>query len=112
MKKLITLLLSGSVLALTGCASSNNNFGYGGQPTGVVVSSYTTPGSIANATVTPQKAGKSCTKGVLWIAAWGDAGTDTSMRNGGISKIATVEYTNYSILSGLYSEYCTLTYGE
>ncbi len=60
----------------------------------------------------PTKSGEACTKGVLWIAAWGDAGTDTAMKAGSISKIATVQYSNYSILSGLYSQYCTITYGE
>jgi hypothetical protein len=113
MKNLITLLLSGSVIAITAsCSSYNSNLGYGGQPTGVVVSTYTTPGSIANTNVKPVKSGEACTNGVLWIAAWGDAGTDTAMKAGNINKIATVEYSNYSILSGLYSKYCTITYGE
>ena len=112
MKKLITIISFGSIFLYTGCASHNSNLGYGGQPTGIVVSSYNTPGSISNPTVKPQKQGVACTSGILWVAAWGDAGTKTAMSNGGITKIATVEYSNYSILSGLYSKYCTITYGE
>lgn len=113
MKKLLLmmLVLSGD-LVVGGCAVNNSNVGYGGQPTGIVYSSYNTPGSIADATVKPLKTGKACTDGVLWLAAWGNAGTNDAMQNGGITKLANVQYSNYSILSGLYSEYCTIATGE
>lgn len=113
MKKLLStmLVLSGGLVA-GGCAINNSNIGYGGQPTGVVYSNYNTPGSIADATVKPLKTGKACTEGVLWVSAWGNAGTNDAMQNGGITKLANVQYSNYSILSGIYSEYCTIATGE
>lgn len=112
MKKIISLLLSGSALLMSGCAMSNSNLGYGGQPTGVVVASYRTPGSIANPTVKPAKSGEACTHGIFWLAAWGAAGTDDAMKAGGITKVANVQYSTYSVLSGFYSEYCTIVAGE
>lgn len=111
-KLLLTLIGSSSLLITGGCATHNNNFGYGGQPTGIVYSNYTTPGSIADSKVKPVKTGESCTQGVLWVAAWGNSGTADAMAAGGITKVASVQYTNESILSGLYSEYCTVVMGE
>ena len=112
MKKMIAILMGTSAVVMGGCASSNNNFGYGGQPTGIIYSEYNTPGSIADAQVKPDKTGMACTHGVLWIAAWGDAGTNDAMVNGGITKLANVQYSNLSILSGLWSTYCTVAKGE
>lgn len=112
-KKSRPFLLS-TVIApsLFGCAINNSNLGYGGQPTGIIVADYKTPGNLANPQVTPTKKGRACTKGVLWVAAWGDAGTNTAMQAGNITKVSNVEYDNYRILNGLYSEYCTIVYGE
>ena len=112
MKNILTVLSAAAVLILSGCAMSNSNLGYGGQPTGVVYANYNTPGSIANTTVKPVKSGEACTHGVLWVAAWGSAGTDDAVKSAGITKIANVQYSNTSILSGLYSKYCTVVTGQ
>jgi hypothetical protein len=113
MKNFLSVLLAGSfALAATGCATANNNFGYGGQPTGVVYSGYRTPGNVSNPSVRPVKQGEACTHGLLWIAAWGNAGTDDAMKAGDITKLNNVQYENKSILSGLWSTYCTVATGE
>jgi len=112
MNKLLTIFSAGSILLASGCAINNANVGYGGQPTGVVYSEYRTPGNFANPEVQPTKSGTACTHGVLWLAAWGNAGTDDAMKAAGITKASNIQYSNYSILSGLYSEYCTIVSGE
>jgi len=113
MKKTIATLLGlTAAVTLSSCAASNNNFGYGGQPTGVVYSGYNTPGSIADSHVKPARTGEACTHGILWLVAWGHAGTDDAMQNGDITKLANVQYSNTSVLSGLYSKYCTIAAGE
>jgi hypothetical protein len=113
MKKVIGLLLLGSAFGMSGCASMiNSNVGYGGQPTGIVYAGYTTSGNIANSEVKPEKSGKACTSGILWVVAWGHSGTNDAMKASGITKVADVQYSTYSILSGLYSEYCTIVTGE
>lgn len=112
MKRILTSLLYTSVFVLSSCSINNANIGYGGQPTGVVYSDYRTPGSIANSSTKPLKSGTACTQGLFWLAAWGDAGTDDAMKEGGITKIANVQYSNKSVLSGFYSKYCTIVTGE
>lgn len=65
------------------------------------------PAAIAN----PSKRGQACAENYLGWIAIGDASIDTAKRNGGISKVASVEQ---SVIRGLgyYARYCTIVSGE
>jgi hypothetical protein len=63
-------------------------------------------------TVLGSKTGRADTHCVLWLFAWGDAGTRAAAKAGGITTIthADFEYTFY--LFGVYSRVSTVVYGE
>ena len=58
------------------------------------------------------KVGESTSKGVMWLVAWGDAGTQAAAQNGGITTILHADRKVYSILFGLYSTQTTVVYGD
>jgi hypothetical protein len=70
---------------------------------------------IAQATVTDNtvgtKVGEAATQNVLGIAQWGDASVSAAAKNGGITKVATVDQKKVSIL-GLYVKKTTIVTGE
>lgn len=63
-------------------------------------------------TVLGPKVGKSHTRSVLWLFAWGNAGTKAAAEAGDITVIthADFEYTIY--LFGIYARVTTVVYGE
>src|SRR5512139_656731 len=58
------------------------------------------------------KIGKSEIKSVLWLFAWGDAGTKAAADNGGIKVIKHADVEYYVILMGLYARITTVLYGD
>ena len=58
------------------------------------------------------KEGRSNTKSVLWLVAWGDGGTRAAAMDGDISVIHHADVEFYSILLGLYSRTTTIVYGD
>lgn len=64
-------------------------------------------------TVLGDKVGRSSYESVLWVAAWGDAGTQAAAEEGGISVIHHADQEILSILFGfLYFRQTTILYGE
>lgn len=59
-----------------------------------------------------EKIGKSELKSVLWLFAWGDAGTKAAADNGGITVIKHADVEYYVILLGLYTRITTVVYGD
>ena len=57
------------------------------------------------------KMGQACAMAILGLVAWGDASVVTAAKNGGISKVATVDKKLFNIL-GVYSTHCTVVSGE
>lgn len=57
------------------------------------------------------KMGKACTSNILGIAAMGDASVDAAKKNGGISKVASIDGEVFNVL-GLYGTYCTIVRGN
>lgn len=77
-------------------------------------------GSIYTSTVAPvtataseagSKTGEATVSSVLGIIATGDASIAAAAKNGGITKIKTVDYKAFSIL-GIYATYTTVVTGE
>ena len=58
------------------------------------------------------KEGQSHARSVLWLVAWGDAGTKAAAENGGIKIIRHADTEVYSILLGLYTRLTTVVYGD
>ncbi len=58
------------------------------------------------------KKGVSASKSVLWLFAWGDAGTRAAAENGGIKIIKYADKGYYVVFFGLYSRVTTVVYGD
>jgi hypothetical protein len=58
------------------------------------------------------KQGQASLQSVLWLVAWGDAGTAAAARNGGIQVINHMDQHVQSYVFGLYTKQTTLVYGE
>jgi hypothetical protein len=89
-------------VGLSSCAS------YG--PMGWVYSGGTT-GLSANNNVKPNKRGEACVISILAVASGGDGSIGAAKANGGISKVASVDYEVLNVL-GVYGQYCTVVKGE
>lgn len=59
-----------------------------------------------------EKIGTSHLKSVLWLFAWGDAGTKAAADNGGITVIKHADVEYYVLLLGLYTRITTVVYGD
>lgn len=103
MKSMLSKCAAGALLiALTSCASYT--------PMGVAYSGGTT-GISADNSVRPVKTGKACVLSILALVSSGDGSIAAAKRNGGISRVATVDYDAFNVL-GVYGEYCTVVKGE
>jgi hypothetical protein len=63
-------------------------------------------------TVLGDKKGESQMYSVLWLVAWGDAGTAAAAKNGGITTVNHMDVEVFSVLFGLYSKTTTIVYGK
>ena len=59
-----------------------------------------------------EKVGESSCHSVLWLVAWGDAGTAAAARNGNITVINHMDNQTICVLFGLYSRSTTIVYGD
>ncbi|MCB1321886.1 MAG: TRL-like family protein [Leptospiraceae bacterium] len=67
-------------------------------------------GPIGNATAF--KTGRACAYSGLWLLAYGNAGINEARKNGGIQRIASVEYDILAVGGVLYHRFCTVVQGE
>jgi hypothetical protein len=58
------------------------------------------------------KVGRSSTHTVLWLVAWGDAGTQAAVRQGNINVVHHMDMGVQSYLFGVYSRRDTIVYGD
>jgi hypothetical protein len=63
-------------------------------------------------TVLGQKTGKATMYSVLGLVAWGDAGTATAAKQGGISTLNHMDKEFLNIIFGIYTETTTIVYGD
>lgn len=57
------------------------------------------------------KTGRACINSFLAFVATGDASVEAAKRNGGITKVATIDYEVNNVL-GFIGEYCTVVRGS
>ena len=58
------------------------------------------------------KTGEASMYSVLWLAAWGDAGTAAAARNGGITTMYHMDREFLYVLFGVYTRTTTILYGD
>ena len=58
------------------------------------------------------KVGKSSLTSLLWLTAWGDAGTQKAAEDGDITVIRHADVEYYVLLLGLYARITTVVYGD
>ncbi len=58
------------------------------------------------------KEGRSSNRSVLWLFAWGDAGTKAAAENGDIRVIKHADQEMLFVLFGLYFRITTVVYGD
>jgi hypothetical protein len=58
------------------------------------------------------KMGTATNKQVLFLFAWGDAGTQAAARNGGITTLTHADQEIFSILWFVYTTQTTIVYGD
>jgi hypothetical protein len=86
-----------AVVLLTGCLYMNVKTPYGTE---------------LNKTVLGQKTGKAYSQSILWLVAWGDAGTQAAAKEGNITTVNHMDREVFSILFGLYTKTTTVVYGD
>lgn len=104
MKKIAMAFAAACAILLSGCAMTS------APAVGVLFTETTAPISATSAEQ-GSKVGEATLTSVLGIIATGDASIATAAKNGGITKIKTVDYRSFNIL-GLYATYTTVVTGE
>ncbi|SPD73911.1 conserved exported hypothetical protein [uncultured Desulfobacterium sp.] len=97
MKKVISIILLIVLFAFSGCAYVN------------VKTPYDTD---LDQTTLGDKVGKASCYSILWLVAWGDAGTAAAAKDGNITVINHMDAQVVSILFGLYCSNTTIVYGN
>ncbi len=98
----VYVLASIALLSLSGCSTS---------PLFAAVNVTKWDGGVSNPTVTSPKKGEACAMSILGLVAVGDASIEGAKKDGGITKVATVDHSTLNILY-LYGQYCTVVHGE
>jgi hypothetical protein len=65
-----------------------------------------------NRTVLGQKKGEASMESVLWLVAWGDAGTAAAAKQGGITTVNHMDREFLNVIFGIYTKTTTIVYGD
>lgn len=90
---------------LTGCAAVMTRNGAG------LIYTDARDSVAATAQAGTSKEGQSCATNILALVSTGDTSIDAGKKVGGITKVASVDYSQYSIL-GVYAKTCVIVRGE
>ncbi len=94
---MVLILLAGLAVMSTGCLFMNVK-----QPLDINL----------NQTQLGSKVGESSSQSILWLVAWGDAGSAAAAKDGGITTLNHMDIQILSILFGLYTQTTTIVYGD
>jgi len=113
-KILLACLVLTLALFSTGCVA--NMFPGGPVPAGGIVTNVKSPAQglavATDAAAQSKMTGSASNAAFLGLFAFGDAGVDAAMNNGGISKVHHVDHQVFSILWGLFMKNTTIVHGE
>lgn len=65
-----------------------------------------------NRTVMGDKVGEASMYSILWLVAWGDAGTAAAAKAGGMTTINHMDRKSFNLIFGLYTRNTTVVYGD
>ncbi|MCB1192379.1 MAG: TRL-like family protein [Leptospiraceae bacterium] len=83
-----------------------------GPVSGVLFTSNKFAGEINTTNVVPPfVTATGCQHSILGLVSFGNAGAGDIANNKGIQRIATIDYSTFSILQVVYSRYCTIVTG-
>lgn len=107
MKKLLFVSLTSSALFFTGCAVTPFQ--------ALIYTQNTSPTADLEveslSSVSPSKKGEATCTNILGIVATGDCSVKEAMKNGGITKVHHVDYSNTNIL-GIINKGTFIVWGE
>ena len=85
-----------------------------GQTHGCILTWIDGPMASIDASLPATREGRACAWNVLALVAVGDARVSTAMRNGRISRLASVDYANFELVPWyrVFSRFCTVARGE
>ncbi|UOG29343.1 adhesin Lsa14 [Leptospira noguchii] len=79
---------------------------------GMIVHDGVIPGPLGDNTE-KTSIGKACSKNILWLVSFGDSSIEAAKADGKITKIASIEYEQLGVLSGIiYHKFCTVVTGS
>ena len=80
---------------------------------GCLYAHFTTPlDTDLDKTQLGSKVGRAEFQSILWLVAWGDAGTQAAAKQGGLTTINHADREVLSILFALYYKQTTILYGD
>jgi len=105
MKKFVALLgMAAGLGMLSGCAIAGP-----GLVNGSIYSGYSLGSGVGPGTGT--KSGEACAMSILGVVALGDGSIDAAKKDGGVTQVASVDHSVFSIL-GIYANVCTKVTGQ
>lgn len=99
-------LITFSLAFTAGCATTGSYTRTGAS----LVSNFQEAG-MATRETNATKRGESCSQNILGIASTGDSSIDSAKKDGGITRVASVDYKVFNILF-VYGRLCTVVTGE
>ncbi|MGZ3794232.1 MAG: TRL-like family protein [Bdellovibrio sp.] len=102
MKYIIALA---ALATLSGCATGMTRNGIG------LIYTQVKDSITATEHAGGSKKGTACANNILALVSTGDMSIDTAKKNGSITKVTSVDYSQYSIL-GVYAETCAIVTGD
>jgi len=103
-----------TLFLLTGCAS--NLYPGGPSVAGAIYTDVKDPAQhlavAVDTSANGQKQGVSSAQALFGLFAFGDAGVDAAMRNGGIRKVHHVDHQVQLLLGGVWAKTTTIVHGE
>jgi hypothetical protein len=104
MKNIFKIALAGVLLTTSGCVIMQTNSG-----SALLSTNVTEPHSFANG-VNSTKMGEACQKTIIGLISTGDSSIEKAKKNGGITKVASVDVEKSGFL--VYGKSCTIVRGE
>ncbi len=102
MKYFALVLLAG---LMAGCATVMSRNGMG------LVFTDVKDTVMATTNVARTKKGEACATNILSIVSTGDMSVETAKRSAGITKVSSIDYSQYAVL-GVFAKTCTIVTGE
>jgi len=100
-------------IMLSGCAGAMGHMPpIGGLYAGAKGVGPSTQAQVTDGVRPGSKEGIACALGVLGIASWGDMSLATAKKNGGITRVATVDYKATDVLGIIFQKHCTVITGD